>query len=272
MFGQILADARRAQRLSQAELAARAGLSQRHVSFLETGRAQPGPRAIAALIDGLVLATPDADRLLAAAGLRSPRAALAWEDPALAEARAVIAMMLERHAPWPALAIDRSGVVRATNSGLDMLLAEAEPDRDLWSETRPNGVRNLYDLTLHPAGLVRFMADPEPLIAQTLLRLKRAAGLHAGAAATLARVLRYPAVRALRRPAPALAPAGVLTEDYRLGASTLRLISTTSCFGSPEDETASHIQVENFYPADAVTTAYLAALSRTPPAVRSVRS
>lgn len=247
-FGQTLAEQRRSRHLSQAALAGLSGVSQRHISFLESGRSMPGRSAIMRLVEALALSKPEVGRFMAAAGLGGPRATLDWHAPALAEARRIVGLMLARHDPFPALLCDRSGDILATNQGFDAILGFA--GIVLTDVVYP---RNLYDLTLHPEGIFRLLINAQDVVPHTLHRLRLAGAQHEGAAKTLARVLRYPSARLGRFSHQARAVSGVLTEHYRIGAENVRIVSTTSTFGSPEDEIAQHIQIELFFPADAGT-------------------
>lgn len=255
-FPIIMAQQRRAARLSQAALADRAGLSQRHLSFLETGRARPGPRSLAGLIAGLGLGPAEADRMLAAAGLAAPRPVLAWGDAALAPVQAIVDRLLARHEPAPAYVLDRSGSILAANSGLDRLLALVAGDH--WAAI--GGRRNLYDLTLHPAGLVQFMMEPERLVPAIVHRLRRAADRDAAAAATLARVRGYPAARRYTAMAAA-SDHGVLAETYVVAGRRLSFLAVTASFGAADAAVTAGVEIESLFAADAETEALLAALA-----------
>lgn len=256
-FGRVLAEQRRSLRLSQAALADLSGVSQRHISFLESGRSAPGRSAIARLVEALALSKPEADRLLTAAGLGGTSTRLDWQSPAFAEVRSVIALMLAKHEPFPALLCDRSGVILATNRGFDSIIAFA--GLSLPNEHYPY---NLHDLTLHPSGIIQFLINAEEVVPHTLHRLRLAAAQHSGAAQTLARVLRYPSASLGRFSNQPTAIGGVMCEHYCVGGQDVRIVSTTSTFGSPEDETAQHLQIEFFFPADAATQALFEKLSK----------
>lgn len=254
-FPAILAGQRRAARLSQAALADRAGLSQRHLSFLETGRSRPGPRSLAGLIAGLGLGAAEADRLLAAAGLAAARPVLAWGDAALAPVQAIVDRLLARHDPAPAYVLDRSGSILAANRGLDRLLELTDPE--IWAAV--GGLRNFYDLTLHPAGLVRFMVEPERLVPVVLHRLRRAADRDAAAAATLARVRRYPAARRYVGPLAA-SDHGVLAETYVVAGQRVSFLAVTASFGAADAAATAGIEIECLFAADTATEQLLAGL------------
>ncbi|MBB4285068.1 helix-turn-helix domain-containing protein [Roseospira goensis] len=267
-FGSMLATLRRRRRLSQMALADIAGVSQRHISFLESGRAQPGRTALTKL--GAVLAPDYAARnaLFAAAGFGPPCPAFDWDGPAFASARAVIARALARHAPYPGLVMDRAGVVLSTNPGVDRALTwafEGGPGAaDPWAAVAgPDGRPNLYDLTLHDGGLWRCLVNPEAVIPHCLRRLRTAADLDPAAAAVLRRLRGTEAARRFgdAPEPPTSALASVVPEVYRVRGETLRLVSMVAGFGSPEDVTAQTLQIELFYPEDAASRALLERLA-----------
>jgi transcriptional regulator with XRE-family HTH domain len=227
-FGTVLAEKRRHRRLSQAELSGASGVSQRHISFLESGRAAPGRKALTQIVEALALSKPEADQLLVAAGLASQRAPLDWHAPALVDVRATIDLMLAKHGPYPAIACDRAG-------------------------------------TIHPNGLAPHMINPEAIVPHTLRRLRMAATGAEAAATTLHRVAAYPVAEQFRHVRGEETYTGVLIERYRLNSGDIALISVTAAFGSPEDEIAQHIQIELFFPADTETEATFAALSSITP-------
>jgi transcriptional regulator with XRE-family HTH domain len=271
-FGVLLAAMRRHRRYSQVELAARAGLSQRHLSFLETGRSQPGPHAINRLVDALALDQPDITRLLAATGLYAVRPPLAWADEAMAEVRGIVGRMLNKHEPYPGIAYDRSGAVLQSGDMFERLITTAAPGEDLWAATCGTGIRNLYDLSLHPAGIVRYLTNPSQVIPPVIRRIRHAASLDRSAEATLRRVQAYPAVIACREAALQTATAGVVTEIYRLGGGLLRLVSMTSTFGSPEELAAQSLQIELFFPADVASDRRLHDIATSSAAGRSAQT
>jgi transcriptional regulator with XRE-family HTH domain len=261
VFGPVLATVRRQQRLSQEALGARAGVSQRHLSFLESGRAQPGRAVIGKLIDALDLDYSGANQLLIAAGFAPARATLSWDDPQLAETRHAVTLMLDKHEPFPAMAMNRAGDVNATTAGLDALLDEAGV-ADAWERTSVGGQRNLFDLSLHPHGIIRKLRNPDQVVPYTLRRLRRAAASHLGASATWQRVQAYPCTT--RWPADRVADrvvsGGVIVEEYAVGDHLLRLASVTSTFGNPDDVTTQDLLIELLYPVDRASERLLCAL------------
>jgi transcriptional regulator with XRE-family HTH domain len=267
-FGRLLAAERSRRRLSQMELGLMSGVSQRHISFIERGRSRVGRQVAGRLASALQLGYDDANRLLAAAGFRPLRAAPEWSDQRFADARRVIMLMLEKHEPFPAVVTDRSGDVLARTNGLDDLLEFAEM-KDPWERTRSDGPPNLYDLALHPDGIVQLLTNPHQVVPHTIRRLAVAASEHHGAAATMARVREYPIVIEWADSMESAEDAAVVIEHYEVGGHPIRLIGATANLGSPEDVTAQDVRVEFFFPADPETATLLAGLGACSPRRKS---
>lgn len=267
-FGPALARYRQALRLSQEGLGMRCGLSQRHISFLETGRAQPGRQALRKLVAGLGLRGSEAATLLAAAGLRAAPHPLRWNDGVMAPIRDSLARLVDKYEPWPSYVFAADGAVLLRNGGVDRLLDWLSPDRCLWSDTAANGAPNIFDLSLHPDGVSQWLVEPERTVPHILRRLRNAARHDAGARRTFERVSRYPAARADRitEDGGAEDPAAVVAECYRAQDRTFRFHATLAHFGAAEDRTAENITIETLIPADAETAAALESLSPVPAA------
>jgi transcriptional regulator with XRE-family HTH domain len=255
-FGPLLAAERSRRRLSQMELGLLSGVSQRHISFIERGRSRVGRQVAGRLAAALQLGYDDANRLLAAAGFRPLRAAPEWNDPQFADARRVIVLMLDKHEPFPAVVTNRSGDLLTSTKGLDDLL-EFAGMADAWERTRRDGPPNLYDLALHPDGIVQLLTNPHQVVPHTMRRLAVAATEHRGAAATLERARRYPIVMEWTESVESVADAAVVIEQYVVREHSIRLIGATANLGSPEDVTAQDVRVELFFPADLETGALL---------------
>ena len=106
-IGTLLRDWRLRRRLSQLDLAGEAEVSTRHLSYLETGRAEPSREMVLRLADRLDVPLRERNRWLAAAGFAPMFAERRFDDPALAAGRAAVELVLKAHEPWPALAVDR---------------------------------------------------------------------------------------------------------------------------------------------------------------------
>lgn len=254
--GQLLRDWRMRRRRSQLDLALDAGVSTRHLSCVETGRARPSRELLLKLFAELELPLREQNRLLLAAGLAPEYPERPLDSPDFSAARAAIQRLLEVHEPNPALAVDPHWTVLLANRPAQALLALVSP-------TLLAPPVNLLRLTLHPQGLAPHLENLADWRALLLARLRRQAA-HSGDP-VLASL--YAELQAL--PAPLAAPGadanGPLPEltlpmRLRTPAGVIALIGTVTVFGTPQDLTLSEVAIEALYPADPDSAARLAAL------------
>lgn len=243
--GGLLREWRQRRRLSQLDLACEARISTRHLSFLETGRAQPSRDMVLHLAERLDVPIRERNLLLIAAGFAPSFGERSLDDPALASVRAAIDMVLERQRPYPAFAIDRHWRVVASNSELPELYEGCAEDL----LRRPI---NALRLTLHPRGMAPRIANLAEWRAHILARLKQQIDLTGDTEQLALRreLLSYPAPPDARETAerPVAIPFQVKTS---LGL--LSFFTTTTIFGTPVDVTLSELALELFFPADAAT-------------------
>lgn len=242
-FGSALARLRRSRSWSQEELAHRAGISQRHLSFLETGRSLPGQRSLRRLIEALALRGWEQRTLLealapSAAPVRAP-----------APDGALIAHLTERLSPWPAYAFLPDGTLLLANRAMARMLEWGAPGEDLWLITAPPEGANVYDLALHPEGLARLMDNPEDVVPETIRRLRIEATSDPAIMRVLQRVEAYPSAK-IASQSEALPPL-VLIERYRIGERVLSVIPIVSHIASPGEMELDRLRIEIFVPADA---------------------
>jgi len=250
-IGTLLRDWRLRRRLSQLDLAGEAEVSTRHLSYLETGRAEPSREMVLRLADRLDVPLRERNRWLAAAGYAPMFAERRFDDPALAAGRAAVEMVLKAHEPWPALAVDRHWAMIAHNAVVPLLTEGCA------AELLQPPV-NVLRLSLHPGGLAPRIANLREWRAHLLSRLDRqiAASGDAALEALHEELSRYPQPEADR-----FAPHGgsdvvvPLVLDGPLGR--LSFISTTTVFGTPNDVLLSELALETFLPADAATQSAL---------------
>src|SRR5262250_2365824 len=126
--GDLLREWRQRRRMSQLDLASEAEISTRHLSFLETGRAQPSRDMVLHLAEQLEVPVRERNLLLVAAGFAPIFPERPLEDPALAAARAAIDLVLDRQKPYPAFALDRHWHIVASNAALPELYEGVAPD------------------------------------------------------------------------------------------------------------------------------------------------
>jgi transcriptional regulator with XRE-family HTH domain len=247
-IGDALRTWRRRRRLSQLDLSLDAGISQRHLSFVESGRARPSRDMVLLLAEQLAVPLRERNALLLAAGFAPAFRERRLDDPALAPARAAIQQVLERHEPYPALAFDRHWQMVMANAAVAPLLVGI----DAALLTPPV---NLMRIALHPAGLAPRIVNLGEWRAEILHRLRRQ--VHASSdpvlTALLAELEAYPGPRITNAE-----PSGIAaTLRLATPAGTLSFITTTMVFGTPSEVTLAELAVEAFWPADDATAAAL---------------
>jgi transcriptional regulator with XRE-family HTH domain len=247
--GDLLREWRQRRRLSQLDLALEAEISTRHLSFVESGRAQPSREMVLHLAERLEVPLRERNLLLVAAGFAPVFRERPLQDPALASARTAIDLVLKGHEPYPALAIDRHWNMVASNAAAARLVGAADP-----SLLEPPV--NVLRLSLHPKGVAPRIANLPEWRAHLLERLRRQ--IDVSADPKLVELLKelqgYPAGSpGPRRAAPNGELAVVVPFQLVTGVGTLSFFSTTTVFGTPVDITLSELALECFYPADAAT-------------------
>jgi transcriptional regulator with XRE-family HTH domain len=251
--GGLLRDWRQRRRLSQMDLALEAGISTRHLSFVETGRSRPSPDMVVNLAEQLEVPLRERNQLLLAAGYAPRYEARPFDDPALSEVRDAVSRVLDAHEPYPAIAVDRHWNLIASNGALGPML---------------DGVAahllvppvNTIRLALHPEGVAPRIINLGEYRADLIERLDRAARLTGDPllAELHEEMLGYPGPEAPSVPVDAAVTVGLqLAPAPGSDAPELSFFSTITTFGTAVDVTVSELAVEAFFPADAQTAEYL---------------
>jgi transcriptional regulator with XRE-family HTH domain len=242
--GVLLRDWRQRRRLSQLDLALEAGVSTRHLSFVETGRSRPSPEMVLHLADELELPLRERNRLLLAAGYAPVYEERSLDEPEMQPVHDAIQLVLDGHDPYPAITVDRGWALVAHNRAAGLLMAGL-PD-DLLAPPM-----NVLRASLHPDGLAPRIANLGQWKAHLLERLARQAT-----------VTGDPALRTLHEelaayPAPEHddGPVSDVVVPLRLRVpdGELRFFSTVTTFGTPVDITVEELSIESFFPADRET-------------------
>lgn len=257
--GGMIREWRSRRRMSQLDLAAEADISQRHLSFVESGRARPSRDMVLHLAARLDVPLRERNRLLLAAGFAPSFAERPIDDPSLEPAMAAVRLVLKAHEPAPAIAVDRHWTLVAGNRAAEPLLSLADP-----ALLAPPV--NVLRLSLHPRGLAPHIVNLGEWRAHILDRLRRLAAATADAAieALIEELRTYPG-EASRTPVVHDAGSAIAYPlKISLGGTVLSFISTITVFGTPLDVTLSELAIESFFPADEATRAALARMA--PPA------
>lgn len=246
-IGDLLREWRRHRRLSQLELATDADISTRHLSFVESGRAQPSRDMILHLAEYLDVPLRDRNALLVAAGFAPVFRQRALDDPAFDAARRAIERLLKGMEPYPALAIDRHWNLVTGNAAVLRLL-KGVPESLLQPPV------NVLRLGLHPAGLAPRTRNFGQWRAHLLDRLRRQieASQDAQLIALMRELQSYPAPPDETH---AVDTASLIAVPMQLEVDgvVLSMLSTTTVFGTPVDITLAELALETFVPADDAT-------------------
>ncbi len=151
-FGDHLRHWRQHRRMSQLDLAGEAGISTRHLSYVETGRSAPSREMVLRLAERLEVPLRERNAMLVAAGYAPMYRERPLDDPALAAAREAVQRILTGHEPYPALAVDRHWNLVSYNTLVPRLLAMADA-------SLLQAPVNVLRLSLHPLGLAPHLAN-----------------------------------------------------------------------------------------------------------------
>jgi transcriptional regulator with XRE-family HTH domain len=238
---------RQTRGLSQFELASRAGFSVRHVSFVETGRAQPSREAVLALGEVLDLPLRERNRLLESAGFAQVFRETSLSASEMAHMRGVLQFILDRHLPYAAIAVDRHWNLllgnRAAGHFFPTLVSPALNARN----------NNILRATFHPEGTRRWIVNWPEVERHLLSRaeLEFSSADDPVGSALLAEIKGYASVSAAANSHTAPRPGDLLLPIHiRMGDLDLRLFSTIMTLGTPQDVTLQELRIETFFPTD----------------------
>ncbi|QPH55724.1 helix-turn-helix domain-containing protein [Pontivivens ytuae] len=261
-FGDLLRSWRHERRLSQGALANAIETPSRHVSFLETGRAQPSREMVTRLSTALQVPLRDRNLLLRAAGFADLYAEATLSDAEADMLRNAVLRMMTAHDPCPAFVIDRFWEVHDANaSGRRLLgrIAEAFPFDP------PHVTANMLDMTFSPDGIRPYIRNWTDYARQAIQRLHREALSPDDLRGALDRIAAYPElpkdwwaldVRYAHDP--------VFPIEMEADGRRLNFFSVIAAIATPTGALAQELRVETLFPADDATEAALkAAISGT---------
>ena len=255
-FGKQLRTWRQRRRMSQLELAGEADISTRHLSYVETGRANPSREMVLRLAARLEVPLRERNSFLLAAGYAPMYRESRLDDPALAAAKQAVELILKSHEPFPALAIDRrwnlvaaNGMVRHLLAGVDASLLQP-PMNVLRVSLEPGGLApNIVNLAQWRAHLFERLANQIAATADPVL------------ISLLSELRRLPAPEGAQEEFVQGEHLGIAVPlTFRSPFGVLSFISTTTIFGSPVDITLQELALETFFPLDEFTRQALQSL------------
>ncbi len=251
-IGPLMRDWRTRRGRSQLDLSLDVGVSTRHLSYVETGKARPSPELVLAVAEHLEVPLRERNTMLLAAGFAPRYSARGLDAPAMRPIVAALQRMLDAHDPYPGVVIDRQWNVVLANDAASALTA------GLPAEVVEPPL-NVFRMCLHPAGLAERTANFAEWADYLLRQLRRTIVLTGDdqLAAIEQEVLAYPNVAALSRHRGSPGgddPAILVPFDLRVDDElTLSFFTTLTTFGTPLDVTLDELSVELFFPADDVT-------------------
>lgn len=248
--GEMVRTWRELRRFSQLELALEAEVSQRHLSFIESGRAAPSREMVLHLAEQLDIPLRDRNVMLLAAGFSPIYGSRSLQDPTLTHARAALGLLLRAHEPYPALTVDRHWNIVGANRALEPLLSAVDPEL-----LAPPA--NALRISLHPRGLAPQIVNLSEWRQHLLDRLRRQFRICRDPAldALLKELISYPFGSSERSSNFGDPFANEVAIPLRLKTpgGILSFLSTVTVFGTPVEITLSEVTLEAFYPADQET-------------------
>ncbi|MDB5523153.1 MAG: transcriptional regulator [Rhizobium sp.] len=249
-FGEHLKEWRSHRRMSQLDLAVEAGISARHLSFLETGRSRPTEGMIVRLSSVLDIPARDQGMLFSAAGFRprfatKPATALDRLPAVIAQA---IRLILDRHDPYPGVVFDHEYNILAANAAFANLTGMA-------GVTVAPG-DNFLDAYLGPTQLRSIIVNWQPSAADLVHRIRGEAwlqGPRSPLAKRIERIAEHPDILAALQAFPESERLPVLPIEMKIGAKRFSWITTLTSFGSVQDALVQGVMIESFFPADEET-------------------
>jgi transcriptional regulator with XRE-family HTH domain len=247
--GTLLRDWRTRRRLSQLDLASEAGISARHLSFVETGRSRPSREMVLHLAEHLDVPLRARNALLIAAGFAPTYHATDLDAPEMQTVRAAIERVLEGHEPFPAILVDRRWELVAANNAAALLTDGVKPDL---LEPPCNVLR----ASLHPEGLGPRIVNLSEWAEHIIGGLRRQIAVTGDEElrALEEELSAYATEQGAPPPPPTESP-GAIAIPLRLRSSEgeLRFITTIATFGTALDVTLAELAIEAFLPADGAT-------------------
>jgi transcriptional regulator with XRE-family HTH domain len=257
--GPLLREWRERRRLTQLELALDAGISARHLSFVETGRSKPGRDMLLRILEQLEVPFREQNRLLLAAGHAPAFPERSLDGPELAPVREALELILTGHEPYPAVVVDRAWNLVAANSSMLALTAGVDVDPALLEPPV-----NVLRVGLHPRGLAPLIVNLADWRAHFLERLERQVAITGDddLAALAEEVAEYPEREhdhvSDRGASEILGPVRLRAPD----GGELSFFGMFATFDTPFEVTTSELAIELLFPADRATAEALKTLAR----------
>lgn len=255
-FGKLLRYWRDLRGVSQLDLSLEAGISQRQISFIESGRSVPGRDTILTLAQTLDVPLRERNELLHAAGYAPMYSEAPWNAQEMQGVIRALERIVRQHEPFPAIVMDRHWNVLMTNAAAPRFFGHFI---DMGARKGP---RNMLHLMFDPQGMRPFVHNWESVARSLLQRVHREAVgrvIDGETQSLLDALLAYPDVPADWRShhAPASAAAlPVIPMGFRCDGEVRNYFSMITSVGTPQSVAAQEIRLESMFPADDETQAW----------------
>jgi len=254
-LGALLRHWREVRGASQLGLALDTGMSQRHVSFIESGRSVPSRQALTSIVQSLDVPLRERNAVFLAAGYAPVYSEAAWDADEMRGITRALERMLRQHEPYPALVMDRHWNVLITNASAPRFFGA------FIDMAARKGPRNMLHLLFDPAGMRPFVVEWETVAKSLIQRVYREAVgrvLDDQTRALLDALFAYPGVDASWRLPGSVASAPdlpMMPIGLRKDGQVLRYFSLITTVGTPQTVAAQELRIESMFPADEATEA-----------------
>lgn len=235
---------------SQLDISLDTGISQKQISFVESGRSVPGRQTLSAIADALDIPLRDRNSLLLAAGYAPMFSESSWDAQEMTSVTGALQRMLRQHEPFPALVMDRYWNVLFTNESTPRFF---NAFIDLAARERP---RNMLHLMFDPAGMRPYICNWRDVAKSLYDRVHRESVgrvVDLKTKALLAELLRYPDVGSDWKHPVSIGFMPIIPISFIKDGRILNYFSIISTIGTPQTVTAQELRVECLFPADVAT-------------------
>jgi transcriptional regulator with XRE-family HTH domain len=256
-FGVRLSDWRARRRESQLDLAMSANISQRHLSFVESGRTLPSREMVIRLCNALDIPLRARNELLVCAGYASLYPEMSLDLLEMESVRDALRRIISHHEPYPAFIVDREWRIVMSNIGATRLVSACLDEATLRSIS-PGGVLNFMRMMFEPSQMRPRILNWPAVAPRLLARLRNEARANpTSPSVALLKELGASVVGSAAEEDHGHLELPIVPLELRVANSTVKLFNTITTFGTPQDVGLQELRIEMSYPMDAETRTLL---------------
>jgi transcriptional regulator with XRE-family HTH domain len=264
-FGARLSEWRARRRVSQLSLAVDAGVSQRHLSFVESGRSQPSREMVLRLCGALEIPLRHRNEMFVLAGYAPYYPHLSLDDTEMRGIRDALQRVIEFHEPYPAFVLDREWRVLLSNRGAQALVSACLDARTLESLSR-GGFLNFMRMVFEPTMMRPRIRNWERVAPKLIARLLQEAQSDPFSPSSLLLQELSPGTTLSREHEIEIQPLSpAMAVELEINGSIMKLFNTITTFGTPQDVGLQELRIEMSYPLDSESAAQLRMLQNLAP-------